>query len=461
MASPSAPTAPPVASGAPAAPLSARLAPQSPRYSRRYISAVVGGYFAMSISMVFLNKLLMDPASTLPAPFAISAAQAALTAGICVALGSLGRGARAGSWLSQFPVVTYDAAVARAVLPLSLVFCGMIAFNNLCLAYVEVSFYQVARSLTIGFNVLFTWLLLGERTRLRTLGCLAVVVAGFAVSSGGEVRFSALGTFFGVISSAFVSLNSIYTKTVLRGAVGGNQWALAAYNTINAAAIFGALSLVLGEPAAAAASPALASPRFWGLLLASGAAGFGIGILTIMQIEVTSPLTHNISGTAKSAVQTALALLIWRNPTTPLNLAGTGLVLAGSFAYALERHRELGAAEAEAEESKERETPPSGAGAPGGEPARVIKLARQVVHPAVPAIRGIGGGGGGGGGGGDSSGEEAERDDRPSPREGASLLHPSGGGGRLSARGAARGAEGWATAGSGAPAAPAARRNAP
>lgn len=39
------------------------------------------------------------------------------------------------------------------VLPLSLVFVGMITFNNLCLQYVGVAFYNVGRSLTTVFNV--------------------------------------------------------------------------------------------------------------------------------------------------------------------------------------------------------------------------------------------------------------------------------------------------------------------
>ena len=34
---------------------------------------------------------------------------------------------------------------------------------------------------------------------------------------------------------------------------------------------------------------------------------FGIGYVTGLQIKVTSPLTHNISGTAKAAAQTVLA----------------------------------------------------------------------------------------------------------------------------------------------------------
>lgn len=48
------------------------------------------------------------------------------------------------------------------VLPLSLVFVAMISFNNLCLKYVGVAFYYIGRSLTTVFNVLMTWVLLGE-----------------------------------------------------------------------------------------------------------------------------------------------------------------------------------------------------------------------------------------------------------------------------------------------------------
>ena len=39
------------------------------------------------------------------------------------------------------------------VLPVSLVFVGMIVFNNLTLKYLGVAFYNVGRSLTTVFNV--------------------------------------------------------------------------------------------------------------------------------------------------------------------------------------------------------------------------------------------------------------------------------------------------------------------
>ena len=41
----------------------------------------------------------------------------------------------------------------------------------------------------------------------------------------------------------------------------------------------------------------------------TGATGFAIGLVTVMQVKATSPLTHNISGTAKAAVQVRFCLI--------------------------------------------------------------------------------------------------------------------------------------------------------
>lgn len=47
----------------------------------------------------------------------------------------------------------YIKFVSFQTLPLSIIFVGMISFNNLCLKYVEVPFYYISRSLTTVFNV--------------------------------------------------------------------------------------------------------------------------------------------------------------------------------------------------------------------------------------------------------------------------------------------------------------------
>ena len=47
----------------------------------------------------------------------------------------------------------------------------------------------------------------------------------------------------------------------------------------------------------------LVSAFFWFSMIVTGFMGFAIGLVTVMQVKATSPLTHNISGTAKAAVQ--------------------------------------------------------------------------------------------------------------------------------------------------------------
>jgi len=122
-------------------------------------------------------------------------------------------------------------------MPLSVVFVGMITLNNICLKYVEVSFYNVARSLSIVFNVIFTYLLLGKQTSFLTCSTLFVVIFGFYIGIEGEINFSLIGTLSGVLSSVFVSLNSIYTSKVLPK-VDNDKSLLLYYNNFNASVLF-------------------------------------------------------------------------------------------------------------------------------------------------------------------------------------------------------------------------------
>jgi hypothetical protein len=82
--------------------------------------------------------------------------QCVITCLICIVLGHLGERSRKGgnrnSFLEEFPVVRYKLHTGMSVLPLSLVFVGMIAFNNLCLQYVEVSFCKLLTFLGYPFQ---------------------------------------------------------------------------------------------------------------------------------------------------------------------------------------------------------------------------------------------------------------------------------------------------------------------
>jgi len=324
----------------------------------KYIASVVATYWFVSINMVYLNKILMSSEGvSIDAPLFITWFQCVVTALICWAAGRFseslrkqyeslpvsgadGKGHSSKTFFSQFPKAEYNAETGKKILPLSLIFVGMITFNNLCLKMVEVSFYNVARSLTIVFNVALSQVILGSTTTTRTGVCLLIVVSGFFMGAKGEVNFTMIGTMFGICSSLFVSLNSIFTKKVLP-AVDNDHWKLTFYNNVNATVLFmplmayfeaGVIYNALGKQ--------MISPVFWGAMMVAGCFGFSIGIVTVMQIKATSPLSHNISGTAKAAVQSMMAFYIWKNKATVMGVAGMFVVLGGSLLYTIVKMRE-------------------------------------------------------------------------------------------------------------------------
>jgi len=105
------------------------------------------------------------------------------------------------------------------------------------------------------------------------------------------------------------------------------------YNNLNACVLFLPLIIFSGELHGIFSSSLVALPSFWILLTISGFFGFFMGYVTGWQIQATSALTHNISGTAKAAVQTVLAVFLW-NEIKPLFWWISNLiVLLGSALY--------------------------------------------------------------------------------------------------------------------------------
>ena len=116
-----------------------------------YVTTVIASYWVVSISMVYLNKVLLsNPNMSIPAPLFVTWYQCVITCIICMVLGHLGEGTRSKkqpSFLNDFPVINFSYPVLMSVLPLSLIFVGMITFNNICLQYVEVSFCKYLKNI--------------------------------------------------------------------------------------------------------------------------------------------------------------------------------------------------------------------------------------------------------------------------------------------------------------------------
>ena len=110
---------------------------------------------------------------------------------------------------------------------------------------------------------------------------------------------------------------------------------------MNASFLFIPLIIVFERSIMSSHMSSFYSMVFWGVMTLAGIFGFLIGIVTIAQISLTSPLTHNISGTAKASVQTIIAVLFFGDKMSIRSAIGTIMVLGGTFLYSLVRSREM------------------------------------------------------------------------------------------------------------------------
>lgn len=151
---------------------------------------------------------------------------------------------------------------------------------------------------------------------------------------------SVLGTFFGVLGSLLLSLYSIRVKQTL-SAVNDDIWLLSYYNNVYSIVIFIPLMLINGEQTIVYNYDKLGHPFFWGAMTIGGLFGFAIGYFTALQIKVTSPLTHNVSGTAKACAQTVLATYWFNEEKSFLWWMSNIVVLTASAFYARIRQLDL------------------------------------------------------------------------------------------------------------------------
>jgi len=307
------------------------------------VTTAVSFYWIVSISLVFLNKVLMSGELVFDSPLFLTWLQTVIAVLCCIFLSVLKDYVPSISIATKFE---YKLAVAIQVLPLTLIFVGMVVFNNLCLRLVEVSFYQVARSLTIVFNVLLSRFVLKEKFSYKALLSVFLVLVGYLIGCDGEVKFSWLGAACGICASFFVALYSIYVKRVFK-IVKNDSWLLVSYNNLNAIVILPIIIIYCGESQSSINFLSLSSERYWFVIMISGIFGYLINIATYLQIEVTSPLSHNVSGTAKAGIQSFLAYLLFGNKVTLFSVLGLILTLAGSLSYSYFRLQDMGEARVE------------------------------------------------------------------------------------------------------------------
>ncbi|CEM26000.1 unnamed protein product [Vitrella brassicaformis CCMP3155] len=321
--------------------------PPSPPFSTAF---AVSSYCACSIGLVWLNRLLFT--EMVPLPLFLSWVQQVIGLMLSVVLGS---------WTCHtscpvsvkgfFRPIEWRWEDGRRVLPLAVLFVGMLAFNNICLRYVQVAVYQVARSTSILFNLLLSSLLLkSDPLSMEALSACLVALLGLLIATFDPDTLSVFGALTGSLGSLFGAFYMVGVKHV-GGQVSfahqnGAECQLMAYVNSYALVLFPPLIWLSGEYdqlVDQVFSGDAGVPRQWVLcvlVMVSGLMGVGISFTTFLCLRVVSPVTCVVIGYVKSCVQTIGGVAVFSETLTAKGWLGTLVCLAGSFWYSYASYKE-------------------------------------------------------------------------------------------------------------------------
>lgn len=298
---------------------------------------IIACHWTMAITLVFVNKQLVDQGQEGPDVTVFITwsqtlvALAAVFAGMVVKHFLDPRGLS----FSIAPMAFLDSNV----LAMSFTYIGVIVMNNLLLKHIGVAFYQVARSSTIVFTVIFSWTFLGVAVSVHVVCSCVLIMCGFLVSVDQERLLNSLtltGVLYGILASLFAALCGIYMKRVDK-VVEGSSLKVSLMNNVNSFIFLLPLVLSTGQLQFVWTSGELHDSILWWRLLLTGVLSLLVGWTSAKVISITSPVTHHISINAKSLLQTLLAVMINAEKKTTLWWFGNLLVMAGIVIYSLHR----------------------------------------------------------------------------------------------------------------------------
>eukprot|EP01055_Gregarina_sp_Pseudo9_P000292 Gregarina_sp_Pseudo_9__291@NODE_1188_length_1800_cov_62_628620_g1114_i0_p1_GENE_NODE_1188_length_1800_cov_62_628620_g1114_i0NODE_1188_length_1800_cov_62_628620_g1114_i0_p1_ORF_typecomplete_len458_score103_34TPT/PF03151_16/5_7e59UAA/PF08449_11/19UAA/PF08449_11/1e18EamA/PF00892_20/0_00044EamA/PF00892_20/3_8e10PUNUT/PF16913_5/3_4e10SLC35F/PF06027_12/1_9e03SLC35F/PF06027_12/5_5e10Nuc_sug_transp/PF04142_15/90Nuc_sug_transp/PF04142_15/1_3e05Nuc_sug_transp/PF04142_15/0_013CRTlike/PF08627_10/0_00099CRTl len=236
-----------------------------------------------------------------------------------------------------FPHADFNMATCWKVVPLSVSFVLTIGLANICLQKTLISTYQVARSLTLLFVIVLSYLLLKEKQNAPVLIACGLMVIGFVIGSLDPETLSLGGLIAGGFSSFFQSLYNVLIKKTMP-VVHGDAQLLLYYNVLMSSVLFIPMALLSEDlnswRTAFGQVPDTNMLVVWGGMALSGLLGTTLNMTQYLVVKVTSPLTFNIVGFSKSLVQSLGGIVFFGDKVSIESASGLILCMLGSGLYA-------------------------------------------------------------------------------------------------------------------------------
>ncbi|KAG2469027.1 solute carrier family 35 member E4 isoform X3 [Polypterus senegalus] len=214
---------------------------------------------------------------------------------------------------------------------LSLTFCASIAFGNIGLNYVQLSFAQMIYTTTPLFTLSISALILRKQHHILKYTAMMPICLGASFSILGEVQFDQTGCF------------CLFAATLLRGVKSIQQSILLQEEKINSVlllylmaipsfCILFTAALVL-ENWASLEVPVKFDSQLWIFILLSCLGSVLYNLASFCVITLTSAVTLHILGNLNVVGNLLLSQILFESEISSLSCAGVILTLFGMFMY--------------------------------------------------------------------------------------------------------------------------------
>nr|VZI16599.1 unnamed protein product [Spirometra erinaceieuropaei] len=223
-------------------------------------------------------------------------------------------------------------------LKLPVIFSLMVTFNNMCLYYLDLPVYFVARSFSPIFNVILFYRTLRDRHLVFLLPGIALIIVGYIVTMTEENSINLLiaeGVILGILASLLVELYALETNKLPEKSAQVYLKQVYLNNVCAAFVLFaGAVaSSELTEIQFLPVSPTMDTVFFWSLLILGCFCAASVGNVVLEEIHSYPSFFREMLGLVRSVLQTIVGVLLFFVYTTKLWWFGVAIVVIGTAIY--------------------------------------------------------------------------------------------------------------------------------
>lgn len=226
----------------------------------------------------------------------------------------------------------------RLAVPIGLCTALDIMLSNLSFFCISVTFYTIVKSSANVWNLIFSICLGHQRPSYALVVVTMLISSGIALASYGSTQFVLHGFLLVLAASMLGTLRWVLTQSLLSQMEESSNRILAVVYYISPASALGLMPIaLLSEGTSIVQSKFVLDSQLlllsMVLMLISGSLAFVLIFVEILLVKKTSALSLGIAGSLKDVTQVLLAVMIFGEVLSPVNVMGLVVATCGMMLY--------------------------------------------------------------------------------------------------------------------------------